>query len=74
MGHPVTATEMALEQWEQQARAQGLQEYAVQTLRKMFSYYAANGLVGNPQVLRWLLGRSPTSLEAFVQETMVQGS
>jgi uncharacterized protein YbjT (DUF2867 family) len=72
MGSPVAAAELPLDEWEQQARKQGLQEYAVQTLLKMFRYYAAYGLVGNPQVLRWLLGREPTSLEAFVQQNMVQ--
>jgi hypothetical protein len=40
----------------------------VETLLKMFRYYANYGLVGNSHVLRWLLGREPTSLEAFVGE------
>jgi len=38
----------------------------------MFRYYADNGLVGNPQVLRWLLGREPTTLEEFIQKSIVQ--
>jgi hypothetical protein len=29
-------------------------------------FYNHRGLVGNPSVLRWLLGRSPTSLEEWV--------
>jgi NAD(P)H dehydrogenase (quinone) len=68
LGFAVTANELTLDQWEQEARQQGLHEYAVQTLRKMFSYYAANGLVGNAKVLAWLLGRQPTSLESFIGE------
>jgi uncharacterized protein YbjT (DUF2867 family) len=64
----VTAKEVALEQWEQQARAGGLPDYAVETLLKMFRYYAAYGLVGNSNVLRWLLGREPRSLDAFIGE------
>ena len=70
MGHPVTAAELELDQWEEQARKQGLSEYAVQTLCKMFRYYAEYGLVGNPTVLSWLLGRPPTSLDEFVRETV----
>jgi uncharacterized protein YbjT (DUF2867 family) len=69
LGHAVTAAEMEIGQWERQARAQGLHEYAIQTLIRMFTYYAAYGLVGNPQVLTWLLGRAPTSLDAFIRET-----
>ncbi len=38
----------------------------------MFAYYAAYGLIGNPQILGWLLGRPPTSLESFVNETMAR--
>jgi NAD(P)H dehydrogenase (quinone) len=72
MGQAITANEMELERWEQQARAQGLPEYARQTLRQMFAYYAAYGLIGNPQVLGWLLGRPPTSLESFVRGIVAQ--
>lgn len=71
IGHAVTANELPLEIWEQQARTNGLNEYAVQTLLQMFRYYAAYGLVGNPNVLRWLLGRAPISLEGFIRN---QGS
>lgn len=53
--------------WENTARAGGLNDYAIDTLLKMFSYYEQFGLVGNPNVLGWLLGRSPTSLAQFVQ-------
>jgi uncharacterized protein YbjT (DUF2867 family) len=72
MGQVIRADEVALEQWEQQARAQGLPEYARRTLRQMFAYYAAYGLIGNPKILGWLLGRPPTSLESFVNETMAR--
>lgn len=34
-------------------------------LLAMFRFYDRHGLAGNPNVLRWLLGRAPTSLEAF---------
>lgn len=34
----------------------------------MFRYYAANGFVGNSNVLRWLLGRAPRSLEEAIRD------
>ena len=45
-------------------------EYALENLVKMFEYYDQWGLVGNPNVLRWVLKREPTSLEMFVERTM----
>jgi len=66
LDRPVRAEEVPLDAWQKQAEATGLSPYAVQTLRKMFRYYAANDFVGNPNVLTWLLGREPTSLEGFL--------
>jgi len=50
-------------------RAQGISEYATENLVKMFEYYEQWGLIGNPNVLRWLLKREPKSLESFVERT-----
>lgn len=46
------------------------EEYTVENLVKMFEYYDQWGLAGNPNVLRWLLKREPTSIESFVERTM----
>jgi uncharacterized protein YbjT (DUF2867 family) len=50
--------------------AQGLSEYAVENLIRMFEYYDRWGLVGNSNVLQWLLKREPTSLEGFIGRTV----
>jgi len=42
-------------------------DYMIENLIAMFEYYDEWGLVGNPNVLSWLLKREPTSLEAFVE-------
>ncbi len=47
----------------------GLAEYALENLIKMFEYYDQWGLVGNPNVLKWILRREPNSLESFVERT-----
>lgn len=70
LGRPVRAEAMPLEAWEQSARAAGLNDYARETLLAMFRYYAQFGLVGNSNVLWWLLKREPTSLEKFVRENL----
>jgi len=51
-------------------RVKGLSEYAMDNLVKMFEYYDQWGVVGNPNVLRWLLKREPTSVEVFIAKTV----
>jgi NAD(P)H dehydrogenase (quinone) len=62
---PVHAEAETVESWDARARGAGLEDYARETLAKMFRAYARDGLKGNPNVLGWLLGRAPTSLEDF---------
>ena len=47
-------------------RANRLSEYAMANLVKMFEYYDRWGVAGNPNVLRWVLKRKPTSMESFI--------
>ena len=65
LGRNVRAEEEPLAAWEARAHAGGMGGHESATLAAMFRYYAAHGLVGNPHVLRWLLGRAPTSTAAF---------
>jgi NAD(P)H dehydrogenase (quinone) len=56
----------SVETWEARARAAGMGEHQRVTLAAMFRYYAQYGLIGNPQMLRRLLGRAPNDLAHFV--------
>jgi uncharacterized protein YbjT (DUF2867 family) len=60
------------ERSERPFRAQSKREsmYALENLARMFEYYDKWGLVGNPNVLRWLLKREPTSLGSFIQKML----
>ncbi|MEJ2737516.1 MAG: NmrA family NAD(P)-binding protein [Anaerolineae bacterium] len=73
LGRPVHAETQSLEEWERGARASGLGDYQVRTLIQMFRYYEQHGFWGNPNVLAWLLGRPPTTLDAFVERTVRAG-
>lgn len=73
LGLPIRAEMAPLDEWEKSATEAGLSDYAVATLKQMFEYYGAHGLVGNPRVLRWLLGRKPTTLSVFAQRTIAEG-
>jgi len=67
IGRPVLVESETPDDWATRARASGMDEHRRETLVRMFRYYASHGLVGNPNTLRWLLGRAPTSLPAFVR-------
>ena len=69
LGRRVRAQALPLDVWEEGARAAGLDDYQVRTLVRMFCYYEDYGFWGNPNVLRWLLGRSPTTFATFVERT-----
>jgi uncharacterized protein YbjT (DUF2867 family) len=51
-------------------RSKGLSEYATENLTRMFEYYDRWGLAGNPNVLKWILGREPKTLESFIAGTL----
>jgi len=62
----VRAEEEEIRDW--RLRTKGMSEYAVENLIRMFEYYNQWGLVGNPNVLKWLLRREPTTLETFIDQ------
>jgi len=67
LGRPVRAEAEPLEVWAARARTAGLGDYQLATLIRMFQYYERYGLIGNPNMLRWLLGREPTALVEFAR-------
>jgi uncharacterized protein YbjT (DUF2867 family) len=74
IGHPVRADVMDLNTWERQSRESGLGDYQINALVKMFRYYQRFDFLGNPQILTWLLGHSPTTFEAFVDQSILRQS
>ena len=69
LGRPVVAEAEPLAAWEARAVAAGLSPDQRAMLAMMFDYYARWGLTGNPNTLRWLLGREPTTLAEFAQRS-----
>ena len=69
----VRAEKEEIRDWRLRAeRTSALSQYAIENLLRMFEYYDQCGLVGNPNVLRWILKRGPTSLEKFIERTMTK--
>jgi NAD(P)H dehydrogenase (quinone) len=73
LGHPVRAVAEPAEAWDARVRAAGMGDYQRETLAAMFRSYAANGLVGNANVLGWLLGRLPATLAQFAADAVRAG-
>jgi hypothetical protein len=47
-----------------------LSRYSIGAFHRLFGYYARHGISGNPNVLRWLLGREPTSFDSYVSRVL----
>ena len=62
---PVEAVQTPLDSWERSASASGMPSESIEALAAMFRYYDRYGLIGNGNVLGWLLGRRPTSMSQF---------
>jgi len=67
LGRPVRAEAEPIGAWEARARTASLGDHQRATLIRMFHYYERHGLIGNPNILRWLLGREPTALAEFAR-------
>ena len=64
LNREVRAEKETIDDWRLHAGKPG--EYALANLIRMFEYYDQWGLVGNPNVLRWILMREPRSLKTFI--------
>lgn len=68
----VKAERLEIGDW--RLRTTGLSEYAMENLVRMFEYYDKHGLVGNPNVLKWVLKREPNSLENFIERMLKENN
>jgi NAD(P)H dehydrogenase (quinone) len=63
----VRAQAQSIEDWDAHARAASVGDDERAALVAMFRYYAAHGLCGNANTLRWLFGRAPNSFADFIR-------
>ena len=67
LGREIRAEAVTLEQVEKNARAAGASEDRVEQMLIMNRHYDECGFRGNPNVLRWILGREPSTYENYVK-------
>jgi uncharacterized protein YbjT (DUF2867 family) len=71
LGHPVRAGQDSLDAFRAKAQAAGMPPHIVETRARMFAHYDTNGLAGNGNVLRWLLGRAPNTFADYVRRELL---
>jgi uncharacterized protein YbjT (DUF2867 family) len=67
LGKRVRAAQETITDFKRKALAGGIPKHVVETRAAMFEHYDHAGLVGNANVLEWLLGRKPTSFLDFAR-------
>lgn len=71
LGKPVRAEERPLDAFLDQARKNGMPEWRIENMAIMNRHYTAHGLVGNPNVLAWLLKRELHDFSSFVRRELL---
>ena len=67
LGREIRAEAVSLQQVEKNARAAGASDDRVTQMLTMNEHYDQFGFHGNPNVLRWILGREPNTYENYVK-------
>lgn len=73
LGRPVEARAVDRAEWARGVRASGMDDYAVETLLKMFVYYEQYGFTGCSRVLEGLLGRPARTFREFIHQLLKEG-
>ena len=71
LGREVKAVARSDEEFRRGAQAAGVAAARIEGMSVMNAHYTAHGLSGNANVLRWLLGREPTSFADFVKRELM---
>jgi uncharacterized protein YbjT (DUF2867 family) len=66
LGRTIRAAGKPLDEFRREAVAAGMPAERLETMSLMNAHYDAHGLIGNPNVLRWIMGREPTRFADFV--------
>jgi len=71
LGREVKAIARSDEEFRRGAQAAGMPAERIEGMAVMNAHYTEHGLSGNPNVLRWLLGREPTHFADFVKRELM---
>jgi uncharacterized protein YbjT (DUF2867 family) len=72
LSKPVRAEAKSIDQMRKEAEAAGAPAERINTMCLMNAHYDTHGLIGNPNVLRWILGREPNDFAGFVRRELLK--
>lgn len=72
LGKPIRAEAKPLQQFRKEAEGAGFPAERIETMCLMNAHYDAHGLIGNPNVLQWVLGRRPNDFAGFVKRELLR--
>jgi uncharacterized protein YbjT (DUF2867 family) len=67
IGRPVVARQVLPEELRTTAAAKGVDPARIERMLVMNAHYDRHGFLGNPNILRWLIGRPPTLYRDYVR-------
>jgi uncharacterized protein YbjT (DUF2867 family) len=70
LDRPIRAQAKPDEQMRKEAAAAGMPAERINTMSQMNAHYDRHGLIGNPNVLRWILGRELNDFASFVRREL----
>ncbi len=71
LGRDVKAVARSDDEFRRGAQAAGMPAERIEGMAVMNAHYTAHGLSGNPNAMRWLLGREPTHFAEFVKRELM---
>lgn len=70
-GKKVKAERRSEADFRRKAKSNGMPQNRIDQICSMNAHYDAHGLIGNPNVLGWLLGRRPTDFAGFIRRDLL---
>jgi uncharacterized protein YbjT (DUF2867 family) len=74
LGRPIRAARKPPQDMRREAAAAGMPAERIETMVRMNAHYDGHGLIGNANVLRWLIGRPPTTFRDFVRRELLDSA
>lgn len=73
LGKQITARSKSLPEFRRDSKINGLPPFRIKNMIKMNKHYDEHGLVGNSNILEWILKRPATTFREYVQRDLMAG-
>jgi uncharacterized protein YbjT (DUF2867 family) len=70
IGKPISAEAKSISDFEERAKKAGMNVDRIEQLVAMNRHYDEHGLIGNSNILEWILGRSATKFSSYIRDNL----